>query len=666
MISFSTPRTNRKSTLACGFFILALASLPIVFANANNLDQQRNTLRSAFAEAKDGTLSKRRLVQLSAHPLAGWLEAVDLHAQIDKISDAQMQQSLSRIGDQPAALWLRHSYLNALARKKQWQSFSKFYTPSSDVSLRCHDLSARQSAGRIDDQWFAELSVIWLHGKSLPTACDGPIAAMEGMRKISYAMRWQRIDLAIEANEPALIRFLARALNTADSAQANAYADYLQSTKGNPLNWPNNERSRRTVLTALKRSARSDPDKTEQLLQSLASSPIITTDAHNEIAAEIALWSAVNYLPNAERRFKDLAATAYTPQLLEWRVREALHRADYSAALAAIQKMDKAQLADSRWLYLRARLHELNGDSKSAASDYAVAALSPSFHGFLAADRSGRNYQICALEPSSDLNVRNQVDQNAYLLRAFELYQMDMVGFAGKEWNAFIRNANDDQRRVAIAKAVELNWFDRAVYFIGSDADAFRYYSLRFPIAYRNKLVSEARHNALDPALVAGLVRAESGFMHDARSHANARGLMQMLPSVGARTARQLNLRWRGSHSLYDANLNLQLGTYHLREMIDANDASVIRALAAYNAGPTPTNRWISQRPTLDQDLWIETIPYHETRDYVARVLAFSVIYDWRLNGSATALSDRINGNKQTTVRRQFSCDQTSGEIVAP
>jgi len=96
------------------------------------------------------------------------------------------------------------------------------------------------------------------------------------------------------------------------------------------------------------------------------------------------------------------------------------------------------------------------------------------------------------------------------------------------------------------------------------------------------------------------------------------------------------------------------IGTAYLREKKDMYTLPYV-AIAAYNAGPTPTGRWLSQRPDMDPDIWIETISYRETREYVARVLAFSVLYDWRMYGQAAPLEPRMRGAEAQRNKR-FAC----------
>jgi soluble lytic murein transglycosylase len=222
-----------------------------------------------------------------------------------------------------------------------------------------------------------------------------------------------------------------------------------------------------------------------------------------------------------------------------------------------------------------------------------------------------------------------------------------------------MQSLTPDERRVAVALADDAGWYDRAVFTLNSGED-LRFYELRFPQPHARHLRAQAKKNGLDPAWVAALIRAESAWIADARSHANARGLMQLLPSTAQMEARRLGIAWGGDASLFQPLGNITLGTAHLAQMLSKHGGKPYLATAAYNAGATPIARWLQQRPPVDVDLWIETIPYRETRDYVARILAFSVIYDWRLQGKALPVSRRMLGDDPARApRREFSCPPT-------
>jgi soluble lytic murein transglycosylase len=191
--------------------------------------------------------------------------------------------------------------------------------------------------------------------------------------------------------------------------------------------------------------------------------------------------------------------------------------------------------------------------------------------------------------------------------------------------------------------------------------DETRFYALRFPVAYEAEIRAAARKHGLDPALVLALIRSESAWATDARSGADSHGLMQLLPGSAKQIAQREKLRYRGVADLYDPKLNVVLGTHHLADDLARYGGKVWLAAAAYNAGATPVRRWSQARGTLPADLFVETIPYRETREYVARVIAFSVIYDWRLNGDAGSLANRITVASKGPGRRPVACPTTQG-----
>jgi len=250
--------------------------------------------------------------------------------------------------------------------------------------------------------------------------------------------------------------------------------------------------------------------------------------------------------------------------------------------------------------------------------------------------------------------AQQTVARDPALVRAIALYQADRGGWAQREWDDAMSRFTDQQRRLAVAVAQEYGWFDRAVFALGKQPEEQRMYGLRFPLHHDATIRREATKNGLDPAWVAAEIRAESVFNPNARSGANAMGLMQVVPATGRAVAQRIGVPWNGVATLYDPDANIAIGTAYLRQLYDKYGPPYM-VLAGYNAGPAPLARWQAQRPGMDPDFWIETISYKETRDYVARVLAFSVLYDWRLNGDAAPVSERMRGIKGGK-RKTFTC----------
>jgi len=659
-------KLRRPFSLATAL-LLALPVLSAPAAAAPSGDAQRAAMRAAIEGAEAGRVDLGGNAALRASPIYGWLEYAGLRRDIDRLDNARAEDFLRRYQGQPVAEAFRSAWLPALARRQDWTALLANWKPTDNVALRCAELDARQALGRADAQWTQDAQALWRSsGKSLPDGCDPVFAALQARAGLDDALRWQRIDAAIAEQQPAVIRAAARGLPAAQLAQASDYATFITKADNRALNWPKTDRSRRVAVAGLSALAKTDPDAAERLLPSVADALSLDATQRGKVLYQIALWTVASYLPDSARRLNAVPETAYDERLHEWRTREAMARGDWRAARAAIDKMPDAQRNDPRWRYFRARLAEKTGRDSEAAADYRAAAQTPTFHGFLAADRLQLPYALCPWEPKDSAQARAAVARDPALVRALELFRIDRPNWAVLEWNDALTRFDDTQRRLAVEVANEAGWFDRAVFSLGKQPDEQRLYELRFPLHHDEAIRREAARNALDPAWVAAEIRAESVFNPNARSPANAMGLMQVLPGTGAGVAQRIGLAgYGGADSLYDPEINIAIGTAYLRQLLDKYGGQPYVTIAAYNAGPTPAARWLEQRPSHDPDFWIETISYKETRDYVARVLAFSTIYDWRLNGDALPLSDRLVGKLQDQ-RKAFVCPTAAASAPVP
>ena len=650
-------------TAACAQPSAAVPAAAATALPAVPVDPQLGHVRMAIEAAERGQFDAKQFADLARHPLYGWIEYIGLRRTIDTLSNAQAQDFLSRYGQQAVADAFRELWLASTARREDWRAFMAAWKPTvKSVGLRCAELNARQALGRADAQWTTDAQAIWRSsGKAMPAECDAPLAVLSTRGGLSDDLRWQRIDAAAAQWQPAVMRSAARGLPADDLALANDYAAFLEAVNERALAWPKTDRSRRIASYGLARLAKSTPVTAETQLPKYADALGFSDEDRGRVLYQAALWTVASYEPESERRLDAVPESAYDERLHEWRARAAISRSDWHAALAAIRTMGNTQRNDSRWQYFEARLTERTGNKAAADRLYREAAKKPEFHGFLAADRIRQPYALCPWLPTDTLAAKNAIARDPAIVRSMALFQLQRSGWAVREWDEAMARFDDAQRRMAVEVAQRHGWFDRAVFALGKDPsgnprpDELRLYQLRFPLHHDATIRREAARNRIDPAWVAAEIRAESVFNPTARSSANAMGLMQVLPATGAAVARQIGVPWAGAESLYDADTNIVLGTAYLRQMLDDYGGQPYFAIAGYNAGPAPLNRWKSQRPGMDPDFWIETISYKETRDYVARVLAFSVIYDWRLNGDALTLSDRMRG-RTDGARKRFAC----------
>jgi soluble lytic murein transglycosylase len=651
---------NRTFTLPLSLCLL-LAS-PIAAAD------RLADLRSALREAGRANSSQWRAIEArhGTDPLWPWLEYARLRHRRDHFDADEVGAALPADPAAPGALAIRRLALETFGKRGDLASVRRFDAADAragDVALSCYALQAQLAVNREPAIVDASLA-LWDRGEPLPNSCDGLIAQLQTLGKIDTARRLGRIEAAAARGESGLMRHLARALDSSLRAKIEAEADFIERPHLGAAAWEGSPRTRAAIESGLEQLARRDPDAAERLLDALETPLSLELQRRGRLRASIALWSAANYLPQTADRFVRVPADAFDERLHEWRAREALARRNRGQVLAAIEAMPLSLRESSRWRLLQARLRAADAPEVARSLLQSIASEA-SFHGFLAADLLGLDYPLCPLAPPDGPEMRARVLALPGLARALDLFSLDRLGWAMREWAAVVPDLSLDEQAVAVELAAERGWYERAAQTLGSGV-GMRYYGQRFPLPHASTLRRESRRHGLAASWVAALVRAESAWMPSARSHADARGLMQLLPTTGRAVAKRRGLPWSGPGALFHADTNLVLGSDYLKQMLDAHDGRPYLATAAYNAGPAAVQRWLSERPPnaplLDDPLlWLETMPFHETRDYVARVMAFSVIYDWRLEKRAGSLLARMQG-RDAGKPRGFACASAAVE----
>ncbi|AGG87427.1 transglycosylase SLT domain-containing protein [Rhodanobacter denitrificans] len=635
---------------------------------------QRAAFRQAYAAAQQGGDGWRQLAaNLHDYPLYPYLAAAALQHDIQQLDRASVEAYLAQYPDWIPAADLRRAFLRELARRQDWSTFLALYQSGLGDTLACDALQARLAGGGTLE-FERDLAALWAK-PSLPDACDPVLAAAHTQGLLTEARLWTRIDRAADAGQAGTIASLAGWLAEPGRASALQLALALRDPAAAldaARSWPNQPRQRQAAALALTRQARRDVDAADAAWQQLQSRFGFSEAQRNQILQALALYHATDFDDGALARLIALPAAAQTDGTREWRVRVALAQQDWSAVLAGLDAMPADQRQDSEWQYFRGRALAALGRDDEARRLFEAQADKPTFFGFLSADRLDRPYAICPLTLADDPQREQALLANPGLLRAFELYAVDLPKFARREWARALQDADPDTQRVAADMANRRGWYDRAVFTLSS-GDALRLYDLRFPLASQDGLVPQAGQAGIEPAWAYGILRAESAWMSDAQSGADARGLMQLLPATAALVAKRNGLDWGGGDTLYDPATNIALGTRYLAQMAARFNGSPWLASAAYNAGPNKVDQWLATRGMLAPDLFVATIPYRETREYVARVMAFSVIYDWRLSGDTVVpLATRMSPIGQpyavptaATARRAVDCPAEAASAAA-
>lgn len=305
-----------------------------------------------------------------------------------------------------------------------------------------------------------------------------------------------------------------------------------------------------------------------------------------------------------------------------WALRAALREQDWQGVFDAFARLSPKQQSEDHWRYWQARALQALGRSSQAQAIFAELANGRGYHSFLAADRISQPYRFGDQPLSVDAQRVAEVARVPAIQRAGELYRLGRGWEARSEWYRGIAGMNGQQMRAAAQLASGWGWSDRAIATLAKSRD-YNALALRFPLDHRSSVQQQAESNGLDPSWVYGVIRQESAFIADVRSPVGALGLMQLMPATGRRTARKINARLRHSNELKQPERNIQLGTAYLAEVKQRLGGNPVLATAAYNAGPHRVDRWLPPQP-LEASLWVELIPYKETRRYVKAVVAYA------------------------------------------
>lgn len=583
---------------------------------------------------------------LKHYVLLPYLKFAHLASDLEQVSQADIRAFSKRYATTPLPAQLERRWLKSLARQQRWQAFLEAYGGQKDIDLQCHYVSARARLAP-DDGLTSDILKLWLVGHSQHKACDPAFKYLERAGAITAERRWQRAQLALAEGQVELARYLSRPLR----AERRQIIDLWIKTHKAPertlaeaAGWPDTGLHRDIAAYGLLSALRLDAVKTFDRWGQLSAEFSWPEARRNELARRITLFAATDYPDEGLQWLRTLPSSVTDHQIHAWRVRSALHDRDWRAVGEEIQAMPAALKQERRWRYWWARSQENTGQPDHAQSVFADLAAQADYYGFLSADRLAKNYPLCPLNRPTDAQVLAEILRRPEVIRALELFHVGLLVEARREWRNGVRGLGGQALRQAAVLASQEGWHEKAISALSSDSN-LRYYSLRFPVDYREQLEGAAKQHQIDSALLFAIVRAESAYSVDAVSRAGARGLMQVMPTTAQQLAREFGLRYSGKSSLLEAGTNIRYGTLRLNQLLDQFD-QVLPAIAAYNAGPNAVSRWVEEGALDEPDAWIETVPYYETRDYLARVLSFATIYDWRLTGRFRRIDDRMRANQ--------------------
>lgn len=579
-------------------------------------------------------------------PLAAYWE---MRARLDTAPESEIRGFLNAYAGSYYEDRLRNDWLLQLGKRRDWATFTAEYPRyrmRDDKEVRCYALAteAMNSKANVAEEALRH----WYALREADDGCTYVAEHLHSGKQINGLDLWRKARIAMDANRP-------RAAQAAVDIEAPRQSEQVALIHADPARYLDKRiiaitRNRKELaVLALIRLAAKDPDEAADLMNRRWSIQL-SQEERNWTWAVIGKQAALKLQDNAASHFAKVQKDSdLNDELLGWKVRAALRQGQWRQVLTATQAMSAESMKDPTWVYWRARA--LMATAQDAAQRQEAQTLLRSiasvkgFYEQLALEELGQS--ITAPERPSALTAQEKASAgtNPGLQRALYAIQLGLRPEGIREWNYSTNlhtpgGMNDRELLAAADLACQRQVWDRCINTSDRTKEAIDF-DQRFPMPLREIVVRRAGEIKLDPAFVYGLIRQESRFIMDARSHVGASGLMQVMPATAKWTAKKIGLTQFTPDQITDREVNVTIGTAYLKLVLDDFEGSMPMATAAYNAGPGRPRSW-RNGPVMEAAIWAENIPFNETRDYVKKVLSNTTNYAAILTRQPQSLKARL------------------------
>lgn len=618
-----------------------LLPLQVVMASTLTLEQQRDVFLKLEKRihSKQDTAVFNQIKTLKNYPLSPYLYYQWLKKQLHetkKVNAFLQDYAQTRYAD-----LLNHRLVLYLAKHKKWRQFLLHYTENNNTKLQCYFYQAKYNIGAKKEALLGAQK-LWVVGKSQPDECNPLFKKLKNSTYFTQKIRWQRFSVALKNNKTKLANYVKRLMPDQYQASAKLWLDIhnkpLLIQKQGLLD-KNTAQSGAIFAHGIDRLARNNYNLAIKIWDAQKSHFILNETRRQYIEQRLAMSLAYRRDNRAYQRLTQLKVTDEVTK--EWRVRTALLEQNWHHVKQAIADLNEETQKKEKWRYWLARALEKTDQLKAANLIYDELSKGRSFYGYLAAEKINKDYQLSDHPVQVSQKMLATFKEKMDFRIIAELIALNRYGEAKRQWWYAVKKLNKEEILIAAKYAQQLHWIQTAIFTIAK-AKYWDDISLRFPLDYKKQVKFNAQRQDLHPAIIYGLIRRESAFNEKAQSSAGAIGLMQIMPRTGKQIAKELKVGLYDKKHLFNPSTNIKFGAYYYKQRLKQFKGHYALAAAAYNAGPHRVNKWLPKKNTLAADIWIETIPFKETRAYVSAVLTYALIYQKRLGLTGLSMKNFI------------------------
>jgi soluble lytic murein transglycosylase len=539
--------------------------------------------------------------------------------------------------DTPLAERARQEVARFHGKNGDWHGFRAIVGKLArrDREIDCLDLRARLAQD--DARAGTEALGLWHTAQDLPSACTPLFDELAGRGLLNDDARVARLRLALEAGNLRLAREVIAGL-APEQRPDEALLARAQRSPAEAIELPPAGPAQQEILLyALAVIAKTDPARAATLWEArLATFP----EANQRYGwATVAMAAARQVRPEAVAWYLR-AHDQLSENQRVWRIRTMLRAGRWLDVFQGIAGLPEETQKEAVWRYWKARALQALNAGFQANQLYAQLSRETHYYGLLAYEELPVRLETRPDDARPAPDQIAAIESNSGIARALALRKLNLQVDAAAEWEWALRGMDDIALLAAAELARRAEWYDRAIMTAEKTREAHSI-DLRYLTPYRDLAEAQAGQNGLDPAWVYGLMRQESRFVDYARSQVGAQGLMQIMPATAKWLARQMGLDRKAHTRMHEPETNIRFGTFYLKHLLDGLGGSPVLATAAYNAGPGRARRWQADTP-LEGAIYMETIPFTETREYVKKVMANAMYYTRRLGLPSRSLKERL------------------------
>lgn len=604
--------------------LAALAGAGTGHAAELSLYEQRLAYQRAVHAIRMGRSGefRRESAKLKDYALRPYLVYHDAQRRISSLSAKIARTVRADLADTPLAPIFHRNWLSAQVRRGRWDVYLANYEPSDDAAAKCNYLRALYRSGKRAEA-LDQVRELWVAPRSQPKTCDPLFDVWIASGRLRQESVWVRLALALDAGEVTLARYLLRFFNARNAAAGRLYYDvHMRPHAVRSLSrFKDDEGGRRALRHGLLRYARGDAGGALALWAKVAGQR--TFDDADRDYIEERLAAAV---AEASGKPPKTPPSDFSPDTAERIALAMVRHRQWAAAALWIQALPATVVVKPRWGYWLGRSLTETGDAQAGREQLEAVAKLRTYYGFLAAEELGHVPALNAIEPSGDQAAQEALLAVAAVRRMTELYAVGDLVNARREWRHALPLLDEAQRRRLVELTASIGWGTQAI-FGARDGEMADLIAIRFPMPHNDIFRRNAFQSQLPVQFLYAIARQESAFNARAVSSAGARGLMQLMPATARIVADRVRAKRPSHEQLFDPAVNARLATHHLARLMRRYRGNRALAAAAYNAGERRVDRWLQDAAGWPTPVWVERIPFRETRDYVKGVIAFAHVY---------------------------------------